>query len=99
MARRSSSSREVLLGLLTVVPMSGYDLGQTIRTSVGFFWNESYGQIYPNLKTLAAEGLVTSKTERQKGRPDRHIYSITKEGPGAAGCVAGGGSAAGDSAQ
>jgi len=71
---------EVLLGLLTIGPMSGYDLGQAIRTSVGFFWNESYGQIYPNLKNLAAEGLVTSKTERQKGKPDRHIYSITKKG-------------------
>ncbi|MGP8175804.1 MAG: PadR family transcriptional regulator [Terracidiphilus sp.] len=71
---------EVLLGLLTIGPMSGYDLGQTIRASVGFFWNESYGQIYPNLKNLAAEGLVTSKTERQKGKPERHIYSITKKG-------------------
>jgi DNA-binding PadR family transcriptional regulator len=71
---------EVLLGLLTIGPMSGYDLGQAIRTSVGFFWNESYGQIYPNLKNLAAEGLVTSKTERKKGKPERHIYSITKKG-------------------
>jgi DNA-binding PadR family transcriptional regulator len=71
---------EVLLGLLTVEPMSGYDLGQTIRGSVGFFWNESYGQIYPNLKKLAAAGFVTSKTARQKGKPDRHIYSVTREG-------------------
>ena len=71
---------EVLLGLLTIEPMSGYDLGQNIRTSVGFFWNESYGQIYPNLKMLAAEGLVTAKTERQEGKPDRHIYSITQKG-------------------
>ena len=71
---------EVLLGLLTIGPMSGYDLGQAIRTSVGFFWNESYGQIYPNLKMLAAEELVTSKRERQKGKPDRHIYAITKKG-------------------
>jgi DNA-binding PadR family transcriptional regulator len=71
---------EVLLGLLTIGPMSGYDLGQAIRTSVGFFWNESYGQIYPNLKNLAAEGLVTSKTLRQKSKPDRHIYTITKKG-------------------
>jgi PadR family transcriptional regulator AphA len=80
MAKRSSSSTEVLLGLLTIQPMSGYDLGQTIRGSVGHFWNESYGQIYPNLKKLAAEGFVSSKTERQKGKPDRHIYSITKKG-------------------
>jgi DNA-binding PadR family transcriptional regulator len=71
---------EVLLGLLTIRPMSGYDLGQNIRTSVGFFWNESYGQIYPNLKTLAANGFVKSKTERQEGKPHRHVYAITKKG-------------------
>lgn len=70
----------MLLGILTIESMSGYDLGQTIRGSVGHFWNESYGQIYPNLKRLAADGLVSSKTERQKGKPDRHIYSITKKG-------------------
>jgi len=80
MARRSSSSMEVLLGLLAIEPMSGYDLGQTIRVSVGHFWNESYGQIYPNLKRLAAEGSVTAKIERQKGKPDRRIYSITQKG-------------------
>ncbi len=71
---------EVLLGLLSVEPMSGYDLGQNIRASVGFFWNESYGQIYPNLKRLEERGLATAKTERQKGKPERRIYSITKKG-------------------
>jgi DNA-binding PadR family transcriptional regulator len=71
---------EILLGLLAIEPMSGYDLGLTIRASVGHIWNESYGQIYPNLKRLAAEGFVTAKTERQKGKPDRHIYSITEKG-------------------
>ena len=80
MARRFSSGGEVLLGLLTIQPMSGYDLGQVIRTSVGHFWRESYGQIYPNLKRLAAEGLVTARTERQKGKPDRRVYSITGKG-------------------
>jgi PadR family transcriptional regulator, regulatory protein AphA len=80
MPKRSSSSMEVLLGLLAIEPMSGYDLGLTIRHSVGHFWNESYGQIYPNLKKLASEGFVSCKTERQKGKPDRHIYSITEKG-------------------
>ena len=80
MARRSSSSMEILLGLLTIEPMSGYDLGLTIRDSVGFFWNESYGQIYPNLKKLEAGGFVTSTAERQNGRPDRRVYAITKQG-------------------
>jgi len=80
MAKRSSSSMEVLLGVLAIGPMSGYDLGLTIRQSVGHFWNESYGQIYPNLKRLASAGFVSRKTERQKGKPDRNIYSITDKG-------------------
>ncbi len=80
MPRRVSSSSQALLGLLTIEPMSGYDLGQNVRASVGHIWSESYGQIYPNLKKLAASGLVSSKTEKQKGKPDRHIYSITQEG-------------------
>lgn len=80
MAKRTSSSMDVLLGLLTIESMSGYDLGQTIRSSIGHFWNESYGQIYPNLKRLAAAGLVRAKKEKQKGKPDRQVYSITKKG-------------------
>jgi len=80
MARRSSSSTQALLGLLTIAPMSGYDLGRLVRASIGHIWSESYGQIYPSLKRLAAAGLVDCKTEKHKGRPDRHIYTITKKG-------------------
>jgi len=79
-ARRTSSGAQALLGLLTIEPMSGYDLGQMVRASIGHIWRESYGQIYPNLKKLATQGLVESKTEKQKGRPDRRVYSITKKG-------------------
>jgi DNA-binding PadR family transcriptional regulator len=80
MARRTSSGAQALLGLLTIEPMSGYDLGCVVRASIGHLWSESYGQIYPNLKKLAANGLVDCKTEKHKGRPDRRIYSITKKG-------------------
>jgi PadR family transcriptional regulator, regulatory protein AphA len=80
MARRTSSGTEVLLGLLTISPMSGYDLGQLIQNSIRHFWNESYGQIYPNLRQLAAGGFITGKTEKQKRKPDRQVYSITKKG-------------------
>lgn len=80
MPRRISSSTQALLGLLCVEPMSGYDLGQSIRGSVGHIWSESYGQIYPNLKKLAASGFVSSREETQKGKPSRHIYSITQKG-------------------
>ncbi len=77
---RTNSGRQALLGLLTIEPMSGYDLGRMVRASIGYIWRESYGQIYPNLKRLAADGMVECKTEKQKGRPDRRVYSITKKG-------------------
>jgi DNA-binding PadR family transcriptional regulator len=80
MARRISSSAQALLGLLSIEPMSGYDLRQNIRASVGHIWSESYGQIYPNLKKLAASGLVSAKEEKQKGKPSRCLYSITQKG-------------------
>jgi DNA-binding PadR family transcriptional regulator len=60
--------------------MSGYDIRQLISRSIGHFWSESYGQIYPGLKRLAAAGLVVKKTVRGKGSPDRHVYSLTGEG-------------------
>ncbi|MFZ3266458.1 MAG: PadR family transcriptional regulator [Terriglobales bacterium] len=80
MTRRTSSGTQALLGLLTIEPMSGYDLGCVVRNSIGHIWRESYGQIYPNLKRLAANGLVDCRTEKHKGRPDRRVYSITKKG-------------------
>ena len=46
----------------------------------GYFWSESYGQIYPTLKQLQKAGLAARKTERQTGRPERQVYSITKKG-------------------
>jgi PadR family transcriptional regulator AphA len=60
--------------------MSGYDIRQLISRSIGHFWSESYGQIYPGLKRLAAAGLAEKKTERGKGSPDRHVYSLTADG-------------------
>lgn len=80
MANKNGATSKALLGLLSIKPMSGYDIRQLIPWSIGLFWSESYGQIYPALKQMAAAGLVIQKTERQKGRPDRHVYSLTEAG-------------------
>lgn len=60
--------------------MSGYEMRRVISQSIGHFWRESFGQIYPALKRLTAEDCVEKKTERQKGRPDRNVYSLTAKG-------------------
>src|SRR5580698_4691194 len=80
MAERVSQSQFAVLGLLSLRPMSGYDLKQLSAWSVGHFWREGYGQIYPTLRQLEKERLVTKKTQRQKGKPDRNVYSLTAAG-------------------
>jgi len=77
---REPKSRYAILGALTIEPMSGYDIKELLTQSVGHFWNESYGQIYPTLKQLADEGLVTSRRVAGAGKPDRHIYTLTSSG-------------------
>src|SRR3954451_11695098 len=74
-----ASTDYAVLGMLTLKPMSGYDIRATIAESIAYFWTESYGQIYPTLKRLAKEKLVTRRSERAGGR-ERHIYAITAAG-------------------
>jgi len=71
----------VILGILAIHPhQSGYEIRKTIQQSVGFFWGESYGQIYPTLKRLAAEGLIAPSDSGASPRPKRQEYSITPAG-------------------
>jgi DNA-binding PadR family transcriptional regulator len=71
----------VILGLLSIEPnQSGYDIHKTIQGSVGYFWGESFGQIYPALKRLAAEGLIVPAESVSAARPKRQEYSLTPAG-------------------
>ena len=54
--------------MLSIKPMSGYDIKKLIETSISNFWTESYGQIYPMLKTLVAEKLVTRTDGEAEGK-------------------------------
>ncbi len=69
-----------ILGFLTHAPMSGYDIKKYVEQSVDNFWNESFGQIYPILRHLNAEGLVTKTTAGGSGKRPRHVYAITDKG-------------------
>lgn len=77
---KENKSRYAILGMISTGPMSGYDIKKAIESSVANFWNESYGQIYPILKQLADEGLTTSHTEKQEGKPERYVYTLTDKG-------------------
>jgi len=70
----------VVLGILAIHDhQSGYEIRATIEQTVGFFWGESYGQLYPTLKRLVAEGLVIAEGA-DTGSRVRRSYSITPTG-------------------
>ena len=68
--------------MLSLRPMSGYEIRQAIAQSIGNFWSESYGQIYPTLKRLVAEGLVEETAGGRKARQGRAqtVYRLTAGG-------------------
>src|ERR1039458_1294473 len=71
----------VLLGGLSIQSnLSGYELHQAIKENFGSFWGESYGQIYPTLKRLGAEGLIEASGSATAGKKRRQTYALTDAG-------------------
>jgi DNA-binding PadR family transcriptional regulator len=68
-----------ILGFLMESDMTGYDLKRRFQDPVGFFYRASDGSLYPALKKLAHDGLVTMRAE-QRGRRTRKVYAITALG-------------------
>ncbi|HUA31997.1 MAG TPA: PadR family transcriptional regulator [Candidatus Binataceae bacterium] len=68
-----------ILGFLMEHEATGYDLRRRFLDPIGFFYRVSDGSIYPALKKLAREGLVTVRNEKH-GHRTRKVYSISPEG-------------------
>jgi DNA-binding PadR family transcriptional regulator len=69
-----------VLGMLSIKPMSGYDIKKMVEQSISYFWNESFGQIYPVLKQLNENGYIDVKQLSQQGKPDKKLYFINNKG-------------------
>lgn len=74
------SLQHAILGLLSYESMSGYDMKSFLDTSINFFWTAQLSQIYRDLGTLEKKGYVSYEIQVQEGRPDRKVYSITRQG-------------------
>lgn len=72
--------RQAILGLLSIRPMSGYDLGRAFAGSVAHFWYADQSQIYRTLDRLAADGAIETERIRQQSQPDRKVHSLTDTG-------------------
>lgn len=70
----------MLLGFLLRGSKTGYELRKVFALSFSFFSGLSYGSIYPALKRMEQEGLITMQLEIQDGSPNRKVYTITDSG-------------------
>jgi DNA-binding PadR family transcriptional regulator len=72
--------KTIILGFLNYGEMSGYDIKQAFTNSIGFFYDASFGAIYPALRKLEEEGYVTKQEIIQSGKPNKILYRITETG-------------------
>lgn len=70
----------IVLGLLRVSgDKTGYELKQLIDRTTQYFWPASYGRIYPELRRLTEQGLITGVEDSRGGRRRRR-YALTDAG-------------------
>lgn len=51
-----------------------------LETSVGHFWRESFGQLYPTLRRLEENGLLSSRPAPSISGPERNLHTLTADG-------------------
>jgi len=76
------SLKFALLGIIDTGnrPYSGYELKNIFDSSMHFYWNATYTQIYSTLSRMHGDGLLTMKLVHQDNHPNKKLYSITDIG-------------------
>jgi len=77
MSSRVNATAASILGLLTRKPMSGWELHAAFESSIGQFWSITRSQIYREIRTLAAGGLIEVGAT---GPRERRVCTITSPG-------------------
>lgn len=80
MPRGAVNHRLLVLGLLRMQDMHGYQIAEVIETHFGDSVHIKKPTMYDTLKKLATEDLVDSQEEQEGNRPPRTVYSMTEAG-------------------
>jgi PadR family transcriptional regulator, regulatory protein PadR len=70
----------LLLGLLAERPMYGYELVAELRARTRAVIDLPEGTVYPALRRLERDGLVSGRWEETTGGPRRRYYDLTPAG-------------------
>ena len=74
------SLKYVLLGLLTRHPRYGYELKHETEQLLGRGAELNPGQLYPLLRKLADQRLLSGERVEQEDRPDKRVFTLTETG-------------------
>lgn len=69
-----------ILGLINRNPLTGYDITKAFNDALVEFWYAKHSQIYPELKKLTDEGLISYETIIQGEKLEKKLYTITEKG-------------------
>lgn len=69
-----------ILGLINRKSLTGYDISKQFNSGLIEFWYAKHSQIYPELKKLTSEGLISFKTIIQGEKLEKKLYTITEDG-------------------
>lgn len=70
----------LVLGMVNRNPMTGYDIAKEFEKEWVDFWYADHSQIYPELRRLLKEELVSFEITIQGEKLEKKLYSITDEG-------------------
>jgi DNA-binding PadR family transcriptional regulator len=76
-SRNLNATAASLLGFLHEGPLTGWDLVATAQQRIGDFWSLTQSQVYRELASMAADGLIEAG---ERGPRDRRPYLITDAG-------------------
>lgn len=74
-----TNTGRLLLGMVAEGHRTGYAIKAEIERSTRFYWSASIGGIYPELKRLERDGLL-SRSDDFRGEAERHDYRLTETG-------------------
>lgn len=78
-----TTTSHAILGLLSIAPMSGYDLHQAVDRSVRHLWPISKSQVYAEVARLEPLGFIAGTDVPQERLPDKRVFRLTEAGEAA----------------
>lgn len=75
-----SMQKLIILGILKEGPKHGYEIKKIIRKELGTFASLENKSIYYPLKMMEKGRVIKKNTTRERGRLERHVYSLTAKG-------------------